>query len=59
MLKAINMWTRHLLHPKWKELDIICSEIQSLQDKAHRLRAEIDKDLDKYSDEELSKLPLT
>ena len=47
------VWTRHLLHPKWKELNRLCQEIENLQEKASRLRTQIDEDLDKYSDDEL------
>jgi len=32
-------------HPKWKELENICGNIERLQKEAKNLRAEIDKDL--------------
>lgn len=32
-------------HPKWKELESICSDIENLKYKAKELREEIDKDL--------------
>ena len=51
-----NMKTRHLLHPKWRELEDICNKIESLKNKAYVLRKEIDDDLDKYTDDELNKL---
>ena len=48
--------TRQLLHPRWEELESICRQIEVLKERAHSLREEIDKDLEKYSDEELRKL---
>ena len=41
-----NVWTPHLDHPRWRELERICHKIQSLKEMAERLREEIDEDLE-------------
>jgi hypothetical protein len=40
-------------HPKWKELEFLCSEIEKLKMKAQRLREEINNDLFVPHDEEV------
>jgi hypothetical protein len=50
------VFTRHLLHPEWKKLEVICEQIERLRLQAQNLRNKIDSDLSKYSDETLKNM---
>lgn len=39
------MMDEYQKHPKWKELEGICTQLEKLKIKAQNLRNEIDKDL--------------